>query len=131
MAGRHLVQPSSLFHSSTFMTSLTLVKPFALISPTNSSRLNVVHPQMLTFCAAAASNWSPIVWARIWLTIGLQRPQERPALVQWLTWSSVVKPCVLIASTMAPFVTPLQPQISSSFGIKAISSLLPAAPHSD
>ncbi len=60
-----------------------------------------------------------MVEARICSTRPVQEPQELEALVCLRTSSSVNRPWLLIALTMSPLQTPLQPQTSASSGIEA------------
>src|SRR3954447_795952 len=63
--------------------------------------------------------------------VDLQRPHERPAFVQLPTSSTVVSPFSLIALTIVPFDTPLQPQTRSSSAIEATSPSAPASQPED
>src|SRR5690606_11241322 len=84
--------------------------------------------------AAGAAEWSePTVFIRICSTRPVQEPQEPDALVYLRTCSMVNRPFVLIARTIAPLDTPLQPQTSASSGIAAALSWrwCPASPRLD
>jgi hypothetical protein len=70
-----------------------------------------------------------MVEARICSTRPVQEPQELDALVCLRTSSSVKRPCSLIALTMVPLHTPLQPHTSALSGMPA-ARLLPLWPTS-
>jgi hypothetical protein len=56
-------------------------------------------------------------------TSGVHEPHEAEALVTAFTSSSVVRPWVVMAETIEPLQTPLQPQISCVSGMAATAAL--------
>ena len=120
IAGRHFGHPPLFLKFKTCRTSLDVFKPFALICVTIWSRVKSVQPHIPAGFAATKS--SPKVCCNIWAICGLHLPHEFPAFVLAVTSSTVVKPFSVIAFTIVPLSTPLQPQIVSSSAISAIDS---------
>ncbi|COR15258.1 Uncharacterised protein [Streptococcus pneumoniae] len=58
----------------------------------------------------------------------LHFPHEFPALVIFVTSATDVNPFLVIASTIVPLLTPLQPQIVSSSAISSIDTLAASPP---
>ena len=78
-----------------------------------------VQPQSGLFLLSEGVYAPPTVEARICSTKPVHEPQELDAFVCLRTSSSVNRPCSLMALTIVPLQTPLQPQTSAASGMLA------------
>ena len=129
-AGRHLSQPLGVFQLSVSNTASLVVRWCLKIA--SRTTLCECSVQAHTGLSLALTAWyaPPTVDARICSTRPVQDPQDDAALVCFLTSSSVNSPFSLIALTMVPLHTPLQPHTSAVSGMLAarFSPLWPASP---